>query len=358
MMEKKNGLSLNFIIHPGETLKEVLEENNMSQEELAIRTGFTAKHVSEVVNGKKGISSKFAKCLEYVFSMPMSFWTNLQSIYDKEILQYKEQEEIEDEEIEIVKKIKNIIKYAEGKSLLDKSKDDISNVIEVRNLCGINNLSNIKYLPMYQTAFRASKSIDIETTYVWLRINELLARKKYIENDYDVKKLKDNILKIKQTMFLDINEAIEKLTEIFMECGIIFQVSKSFRGAPIQGFIKKINNNVMLTMTIRGAFADIFWFSLFHEIGHIINGDFDTQLIDYISNSSEKEILADNFACNALINQKNFEKFKNENNFSAENVNKFAQINNIQPFIVVGRLEKELNDYKLLSDMRLKYKWE
>ena len=45
MAEKMNGLSLDFIIHPGETLKEVLEEKQMSQEELAIRTGFSPKHV-------------------------------------------------------------------------------------------------------------------------------------------------------------------------------------------------------------------------------------------------------------------------------------------------------------------------
>lgn len=53
MAEKMNGLSLDFIIHPGETLKEVLEEKQMSQEELAIRTGFSPKHVSEVVMVKK-----------------------------------------------------------------------------------------------------------------------------------------------------------------------------------------------------------------------------------------------------------------------------------------------------------------
>jgi len=28
-----------------------------------------------------------------------------------------------------------------------------------------------------------------------------------------------------------------------------------------------------MVMTIRGAWADIFWFSLFHELGHIVNGD-------------------------------------------------------------------------------------
>ena len=91
MVEKMNGLSLDFIIHPGETIKEALEERQMNQEELAIRTGFSSKHINKVVNGKKGISPSFAKSLEYVFGMPTSFWINLQVIYDTEILEYKEQ---------------------------------------------------------------------------------------------------------------------------------------------------------------------------------------------------------------------------------------------------------------------------
>ena len=40
-----NELSIEFIIHPGETIKELLEENNMSQEELAERTSFSPKHI-------------------------------------------------------------------------------------------------------------------------------------------------------------------------------------------------------------------------------------------------------------------------------------------------------------------------
>lgn len=85
MGTKMKGLSLEFIIHPGETLKEVLESNNMLQEELAKRTGFSAKHISEVINGKKKISPKLAKSLEYVFGIPATFWINLQGIYDKEM---------------------------------------------------------------------------------------------------------------------------------------------------------------------------------------------------------------------------------------------------------------------------------
>lgn len=357
MMTNMNGLSLDFIIHPGETVKEFLEKFNMSQEELATRTGFTAKHISEIVNGKKGISAKMAKALEYAFGTPMSFWVNLQGIYDKEILQYMEQEEIEEEELKIVRKLKKIMKYAEEKGLIENDRDEIFNLMQLRKLCGINNLSNIKYLLAYQTSFRASDSIDIESTYVWIRINELLAKKNEIKNIYNKELLKEKIQDIKETMFLDINDAIEKLTQIFAECGIIFQLSKSFTGAPVQGFIKKINEQVLLTMTIRGAFADIFWFSLFHEIGHLINEDFNTQFIDYISNSSDKEIKADTFASNTLIDKSQFIEFLNRQEFTKEEVMKLAKRNNVKDFIIVGRLERELNDYRILSDMRLKYIW-
>ena len=112
METKINGLSLEFIIHPGETLKEILENNNMLQEELAQRTGFSAKHISEVVNGKKGISPKLAKSLECVFGIPTTFWINLQGIYDKEIIEFEEKNNISKNEFEIAKEIRPVLEYA------------------------------------------------------------------------------------------------------------------------------------------------------------------------------------------------------------------------------------------------------
>ena len=357
MMENMNGLSLDFIIHPGETIKEALEERNMSQEELAIRTGFSAKHISEVVNGKKGISAKLAKGLEYAFDVPMEFWINLQGLYDKEILEFREQEEIQEEEFEIVKKAKKLIEYATDERVLSKGRNAIESVMDLRRICGINNLDDIKWLPVTQISFRVAKSIDVDILYLWMRINEILAKKIELEQSYSREALINRLGDIKNAMFLNINLAIKELTQIFAECGIIFRVSKSFKGAPVQGFIEKIRDNVMLTMTIRGAFADIFWFTLFHEIGHIINGDFDSRLIDYEDLQSEKEVAADMFASNFLIDEDKFKEFLERKNFTKSSVTKLAKENNVKPFIVVGRLERELNDYRLLADMRLKYEW-
>ena len=84
------GVSREFIIHPGETLKEVLTDKEMSQKDLAERTGVTVKHICTVIEGRKSISVAFAKKLQYALGIEASFWINLQANYDREILEFGE----------------------------------------------------------------------------------------------------------------------------------------------------------------------------------------------------------------------------------------------------------------------------
>lgn len=358
MVEKMNGLSLDFIIHPGETLKEVLEENCMLQEELAIRTGVSAKHISEVVNGKKRITASFAKSLEYVFGMPTSFWLNLQNIYDKEILEFEEQREITENEFEILERLKKIVKYCEELNFINKNNNKVAQIIELRNLLRVNKLEYIAKLPINQIAFRGSKAIDVDiyVLYAWQRICELYADKVEVKKDYDVEELKLNIPNIKNAMFLEANSMIKELKEIFSKCGIAFEVVKNFPGAPVQGFIKKKENKVILCMTIRQSFADIFWFTLFHEIGHLINGEITNQYLDYTFSDSEEEKKADDFASNILINENQYKEFI-KGNINEKTIKEFAKSQNVKEFIIVGRLQRYMNNYKLFSSKRIRYKW-
>ena len=84
------GLSRDLIIHPGETLQEVLEDRDMSQKELAIRTGMSDKHISTILSGQKNISASFAKKLEYALGIETEFWMNLQANYERELLEFEE----------------------------------------------------------------------------------------------------------------------------------------------------------------------------------------------------------------------------------------------------------------------------
>ena len=76
---------------------------------MAIRTGKTEKHISTVVNGIKPISVTFAKKLEYALGIEAEFWMNLQSNYDKELLEFEELNNISEEEISVLRNLKDVI---------------------------------------------------------------------------------------------------------------------------------------------------------------------------------------------------------------------------------------------------------
>jgi HTH-type transcriptional regulator/antitoxin HigA len=84
------GLSCDLIIHPGETLAEALEERNMTQSELAERTGMSELYIEQVIKGQQDITSEFALKLEGAFGIESLFWMNLQKNYDREIAAYME----------------------------------------------------------------------------------------------------------------------------------------------------------------------------------------------------------------------------------------------------------------------------
>jgi HTH-type transcriptional regulator/antitoxin HigA len=130
------GLSRDLIIHPGETLIEVLEDRNMSQRELAIRTGVTEKHVSTVIHGQKNISPAFAKRLEYALGIEVGFWMNLQANYDREILEYEELNGVTTAEMAVLDSLKAEI----GGNTV---KDPAAMVIAARHIMRISNLLDL-----------------------------------------------------------------------------------------------------------------------------------------------------------------------------------------------------------------------
>ncbi len=73
MAVKNPGISADLVIHPGETISDVLEERGLTQKELAQRAGVSEAFLSDVIHGKKDISKSLAMGLEYALDVPASF---------------------------------------------------------------------------------------------------------------------------------------------------------------------------------------------------------------------------------------------------------------------------------------------
>ncbi len=358
MVEKMNGLSREFIIHPGETLKEMLEDRGMTQRELALRTDVKEPHISGIVNCQKPISVSFAKKLEYALGVDASFWINLQANYEKELADFEEINQISSEELEILQKLKSITEYAQDIRLLNPDAKGSMLVIEWRKFLNVSSLVRIPEISQ-AGAYRLAvvDNVDPYVLFTWLRICDLITKNQQVNQELNIDRLKNKLHLIRRLTFEGVDTIYSRLKEYFAECGINFAIVKHFTGAPVQGVITKNDDGTLnLIMTLRRKFADVFWFTLFHEIGHIINRDIEDRLIDYEDTKNEIEDLADEFASNTLIASEMYNLFVEAGDFSLERIYQFCSEQCIPPYILIGRLQRDRHlEYHRYVEEKIKY---
>ena len=124
----------------------------------------------------------------------------------------------------------------------------------------------------------------------------------------------------------------------FYQCGVDLIVLPNIQGSKINGATKKIGNHIMIMVNDRNSNSDSFWFTLFHEIGHVINGDFG---VSFENESGKEEIDADKFAENSLIPPHEYDQFLSKGIFTVRSVLDFSSKINRDPGIILGRLQKE-----------------
>jgi HTH-type transcriptional regulator/antitoxin HigA len=214
---------------------------------------------------------------------------------------------------------------------------------------GITSLDKVMELGRYQAAFRiaAVGEHSPEAIAAWLRLGERKAQKNNCPA-FDKERLVV-ALKVIRAMTLQKPEQFwQPLHALLAECGVVLIVCPPFPKSAVHGATFWIGREKsVLMVTNRCKWADVFWFSLFHEIGHILRHDRREVILEDGDNSArEKE--ANSFAADTLIPPDAYRKFIKQGRFYKEDVRGFADSLQIHPGIVVGRLQ---------HDKRLKKNW-
>lgn len=346
-------------IHPGRTLQDTLNASNITQLDLAQRTGLTPKHINEIVQGKASITTDTALKLSSVFGMSANFWNNLQRNYEETVTRLKMEEKLAQETsfLDNFSCFNELVKW----KYVEPARTSEEKVSRLLNFFGVSSLS---FVPKVQeVAFRKSDRgrISNECIAAWLRSGELEAQR--IETkEFDKEKL---IAALDDLRKLTKEEPVvfqKKILEICGASGVAVAFVPHFKNTCVHGMTRWLTpNKAMIQLSLRGSYDDIFWFTFFHELGHLIKHGKKDQFVEFDNKEhkelNEKETEADDFAQNTLIPKSEFSKFHAANNFSNQAIASFAQKIDVAPGIVAGRLAHDLKDWKTWSYLRRRLKF-
>ncbi|MEH2043536.1 ImmA/IrrE family metallo-endopeptidase [Nostoc sp.] len=114
-----------------------------------------------------------------------------------------------------------------------------------------------------------------------------------------------------------------------------------------------LNSNPIIALTLRYDRIDSFWFTLMHELAHIVLGHQGAYLdnLDALEENDE-ETEANEKATDWLINPQTLNEFiiRSKKVFSRKEIEEFAQNQNRHPGIILGRLHYD----KLVSHKNLR----
>ncbi|MFH1007975.1 MAG: HigA family addiction module antitoxin [Candidatus Latescibacterota bacterium] len=352
-------------IPPGEYLEEVISELGMTKKELAERMNRPAPKLSAIFTGAKAIQPDTALQLEKVVGVPAHIWTGLEAEYRLILARQEAEREIQlpSEERSLVTKYC----YAEltNLGLVSKKTRSTDKVLELQKFFGVMSLRDIPKLKRYQVAFRTGgggkRKRAPETVAAWLRIGELQAQKTALapfEKD-----VFEKLLPTLRRMTRQSPEVFEtNLQKILAEVGVALVLCPHLPNTYAHGATFWLHSKkAVLMLTLRGAWADIFWFSLFHEIGHLLLHDRRTVFLEEddgntLFRTMEEE--ADMFAAETLIQADEYRQFVEAGAFYPADIRRFAKRLEIDTGIVVGRLQYEGHLEKSWhNDLRTRYGW-
>lgn len=320
---------------PGATIKEQLLDRNMSQKEFSIRMEMSEKHISKLINGDVQLTSDMAFRLEIVLGVPAQFWNRLESIYREKLIKIKAENDMESDLLLVEK-----LPYSEmaENGWVPETKEPQEKVIYSRKFFEVVNLDLIRDPRLNKIACR--KISDSENTdyalLAWAQKAKLEARK--IDTaPINITALNSRITEIRKMTSLTPAEFCPKLKQLLSDCGIALIFLPNIGGAFLHGATFCDGDKIVVALTVDGNDADKFWFSLFHELAHILYG----HIKQNSGTSTEDEQAADDFARDSLIPLKEFTVLIEKNDFSKDAIRRFAAYAGIDTAIVVGRLQNE-----------------
>jgi len=328
---------------PGYFIREQMELRDWTQDDLSEVTGFTVKHLNKILQDKQPLTLDMARVLSEVFNTSAQYWINLDTGYRLWLTQGKTEKEIEADIKSIIYErmpVKDML--AKGWLQPFNSAGELEK--QVLNYWDWEKLDfsilDEKLLPCLTRKSEAYNQFNASYAITWYQkaLNEAANFKHLPFSKQKLEKLYNSMHTYTVTE-KGINQFIKDLADI----GVIFFVLPHLQKTYLDGAAFYSDKNPVIVYTGRYKRIDNFWFTLAHEIAHVLKHlDEKTPFVldnlkDGVINKMESE--ANELAAEKLKHSEIMQYLNPYLGYlSTSKVEECAAEYGIHPSIIVGKL--------------------
>lgn len=348
---------------PGRTVQDLMSMRNISRALLARSVGITIIELDELIAGDFEISPAIAIGLEKAFGAPASFWVRREANYRAKRAILENAPDLHDE------CDRTWLKTIPLKQMIDlgwihSASDSASKFKACLEFFGVPSVS--AWRQTYEgfkaaAAFRSSTAYaeHVPATVAWLRRGELLAdaiscAEWNAESFFELLPEVRNLTRVRAP-----SEFVPKLQELCAKAGVAVVVAKAPVGCRASGatFFSTPSKAVVL-LSARYRSDDHFWFSFFHEAGHLILHDIDEPIIEIPDGPSTNiETEANKFSADLLIPPELRVRMKDASR-SLLGIVRLARDAGVSNGIVVGQMQHlGLVSPAHYNNLKTRYQW-
>jgi len=341
-------------IPPGATIEEWLQRVDMTQTQLARRMDLSTKHVSQLVRGAVPLTPEVALSLDRVTGVPARVWNRLEVSFREQTLREEEEQELAKEADWLAEfPWKELVK----RGAVEDCKSPAERVRRLLAFFGVANRASYERVWDSGTAFRKARShpSNAHALAAWLRIGEIRAEAIRCK-PYDKALFRQALTNARVlTRDLDHKSWLPKLQAICADAGVVVLVEKEMSGCRVNGAARWLApTKALVQLSFRYRWYDVFWFTFFHEAGHLLRHSKKVTFADDRNDAKEQESQsfvddgtlderlereADDFARRTLIPaeyEAELQRLKTEGE-----ITEFARRVGVAPGVVLGRLQFE-----------------
>lgn len=369
IQSEQNEYFPDYAIPPGDTLSETLELLGMTQADLARRMGRPRKTINEIIQGKAAITPETALQLELVLGTPASFWNNLEQQYQETLARIAENGRL-DQQADWLRKFP--VADMCRKQWVSQEDNSIKQTYTLLGFFGVASVQQYDEIwdaTFAQVNFRqsAARAINREATAAWLRKGELEAQAIHC-TPYHAPGFRSVLEQVRPLTVKAIEDVWQLVMEKCAAAGVAIVTTPELPNTGIWGVSRWLNpQKALIQLSLRYKSDDQFWFSFFHEAGHILQhgkSKLYIRLLDEGKKSdetmSQEEEQANRFAADFLIPPAELRRFLrgDRRHISKDRVLQFADELRVAPGIVVGRLQHDgYLSLKNLNGLKRRLRW-